>query len=292
MIKVLSYGGGLDSFAMLLDAIERGEKPDACVFIDVGDGTATREGEDPAEWPGTYRHMREIVIPLCEREGIAFEWLDSERYPVRDARSLYAWLEARKQIPVGGPNRICTTIAKVERFERWLTATYGEEHVEVWIGFEAGEEARADKDPNAGKGKNVQRQNRFPLIERGLCRCQCAALVKRLGYPVPRKSACTFCPYGTRTDWKTYACELPESFAKIVALEEVKPRTKKNNVNLSIMGFSSKKLPDGTKSYKDTPLPLYVEGKGRASKPVMCKVCGSVRATKATGCDYLEGNAA
>ncbi len=88
MIKVLSYGGGLDSFAMLLDAIERGEKPDACVFIDVGDGTATREGEDPAEWPGTYRHMREIVIPLCEREGIAFEWLDSERYPVRDARSL------------------------------------------------------------------------------------------------------------------------------------------------------------------------------------------------------------
>jgi len=30
--KVLSYGGGLDSFAMLLSAIERGELPDYAVF--------------------------------------------------------------------------------------------------------------------------------------------------------------------------------------------------------------------------------------------------------------------
>ena len=287
MVRVLSYGGGVDSFAMLLDAIGRGDRPDLCVFEDVGDGTREADGEDPGEWPGTYRHMREIVIPLCEAHGIGFVWLDSTRYPVRDARSLFAWLEARKQIPVSGPKRICTIIAKVERFERWLDDTFGGAPVEVWIGFEAGEESRAAKDPNAGKARPT-RVNRFPLMERGLCRCRCVALIWRHGYAVPRKSACVFCPYGTRADWKTFARDLPDSFAKTVALEAHKPRTKKNNVKLSIMGFSSKRLADGSKSYRDTPLPLYVAASVRARKPVRCDVCGEERATKATGCDYLE----
>ena len=35
--QVLSYGGGLDSFCMLVDAIKRGDAPDAIVFADVGD---------------------------------------------------------------------------------------------------------------------------------------------------------------------------------------------------------------------------------------------------------------
>lgn len=287
MKKVLSYGGGLDSFAMLLGAIERAELPDVVVFMDVGDGAPERDGEDPAEWPGTYRHIREVVMPLCARHGVEFVWLDSESYPIRDARSLFAWFEARKQIPVSGPTRICTTIAKVERFESWLRARYGAAKVEVWIGFEAGEEKRIEKDPNAGK--SAQRVNRFPLAEAGLCRCRCLAMVRRLGYPVPRKSACVFCPYGTRADWRTYARELPESFARTVALEESKPPTKKNNVKLSIMGFSTRVRANGERVRKATPLPLYVAAEPKPRKPTPCYVCGaSERATKATGCDYLE----
>lgn len=41
--QVLSYGGGADSFAVLLDAIERGEPPVAVAFVDVADGTAERD---------------------------------------------------------------------------------------------------------------------------------------------------------------------------------------------------------------------------------------------------------
>src|SRR5205085_2724295 len=141
----------------------------------------------------------------------------------RDARSLFAWLEARQQIPVTGPNRVCTRVAKVERFERWLDRTYPGELVEVWIGFESGEEARADKDPNAGKPRKASpttatRRNRFPLIEAGLCRCRCEELVRASGHPVPRKSACTFCPYASKGDWQQLALELPRVFAKVAAL--------------------------------------------------------------------------
>lgn len=210
--RVLSYGGGLDSFAMLLDAIDRHDKPDVCVFADVTDP----EGEDPGEWPSTYRHIREVAIPLCAAHGVGFICLDTKAYPVRGARSLFAWMKDRRQIPVAGPNRICTIVAKVERFEAWMDDTYPGRDVEVWVGFEAGEEGRAAYDPNAGrkrstKPEQARRHNRFPLMERGFCRCRCEDLARRSGHPIPRKSACIYCPYGSRGDWQTFAREATTS---------------------------------------------------------------------------------
>ena len=293
-MRVLSYGAGLDSFAMLVEAIRRGDRPDVVTFIDVTDP----EQLDPGEWPGTYRHLADVVRPLCEREGIELVVVDSVRYPVRDARSLFAWFEARKQIPVAGPNRICTTVAKVERFEAWLTDRFPAQEVEVWIGFEAGEEKRAEKDPNSGTGRkhkvgDAVRRNRFPLIEWGLCRCRCEALVRASGYPVPRKSACMFCPYGTKGDWQALARERPEVFARVAGLEANKPLTAKNNVKLSIMGFRTIRNDDGSiRERKAPPLPEFIKGTYKR-RVVPCAVCGAaVKATKAMGCGYLDEAAA
>lgn len=216
--KVLSLGGGLDSWAMLLDAAARGELPDIVAFVDVGDPD-DRDGQ-PGEWDGTYRHVEEVVRPWCASRGIEFVEISARTgYMVRDARSLFQWLWDRGQIPVAGPNRICTRIAKVERFEAWLDQRFPGQEVEVWIGFDAAEQDRVDKDPNVGKprgpvhlGKlpvwwrwtralayamtHARRVNRFPLIERGLCRCRCEALARESGHPVPRKSACMMCLAG------------------------------------------------------------------------------------------------
>ncbi len=295
--RVLSLGGGLDSWVMLLESVARGEKPDIVTFIDVG------HPDDPGEWPSTYRHVEEVVRPFCELNAIEFVRIDGSNYPVRDARSLFAWLEARQQIPVAGPNRICTRIAKVERFEKWMDDRFPGQEVEVWIGFEAGEESRAEKDPNAGAPRKAthlarlakwwrwtgalafalttaRRVNRFPLMDWGLCRCRCEAIARASGYPVPRKSACVFCPYGAKGDWQRFAVDLPEDFDRVVELEASKPLTLKNGRKLSIMAYDSK-------TQTGTPLRQYVaKPYTRSSKP--CKVCGAAaRATKATGCDYL-----
>ena len=278
--RVSSYGGGLASFAMLLGAIEGSIEVDVCVFIDTG------APGDPGEWPSTYRHLDEVVRPLCEAHGIEYAVINHENYPVRDARSLFAWHEARGSMPMAGPGRICTTIAKVERFEKWLDARYPDQDVEVWIGFEAGEEDRAAKDPNAGKARRpragaARRHNRFPLIEWNLCRCRCEDFARRSGHPVPRKSACVFCPYGSRGDWQRFAVELPEQFARTVQLEANRPLTK-NGKRLSIMDY---------RNGKPTMLPDYVR-KPYTKKRNPCGVCGAPdRASKATGCDYLEGAA-
>lgn len=278
MKRVLSYGGGTDSFAMLLRGLQLGLRPDVVAFVDVGDPRR----EDPAEWPATYRHIEEHLRPLLHRERIPFEVIDSDRYPVRDARSLFAWLHARHQIPVAGPKRICTVIAKVERFEDWCADTFPGEQLETWIGFEAGEEDRAAKDPNAGK-PSEWRFNRFPLIEWGLCRCRSEQLIRAAGYPVPPKSACVFCPYGTRGDWKRLAETEPATFAEVVNLEERKPPTKKSGAKLSIMNFRSKKRPDGSKIFKPDPLPHFVSKPYRPKRKT-CEVCGGPRALKVAGC--------
>lgn len=298
MTRVLSYGGGLDSFAALLDAVARDDRPDVVCFCDVADGSPDHDPVDPGEWRGTYRHLRAVVMPLCEREGIEFVWLTTAAYPVRDARSLFAWLWARRQIPVAGPARICTRVAKVERFERWLSDRWPGEEVEVWVCFEAGEEARAAKDPNAGTRRaprpgEARRRNRFPLIERRLCRCRCEALVRAAELPVPRKSACVFCPYGTRGDWQALAAQSPAEFALAVELEAHKPLTG-NGKKLSIMGYRTLKDRNGnpTGEYRAPPLPLFIQG-GYRPKVKPCAVCGAPdRATKAAGCDWLPAEEA
>lgn len=293
-VKVLSYGGGLDSFAMLLHALDRGERPDLCIFVDVSDGDAVRDGEDPGEWPGTIRHLREVVLPLCEREGIEFVWLDTRAYPVRDARSLFAWLWKRGQIPVGGPTRICTTIAKVERFERWMSDRFPHTDVEVWIGFEAGEEDRVKKDPNAGTRRRrrklggARRHNRFPLVEARLCRCRCEELVRRHGLPMPPKSACVYCPYGSLADWQRLARELPDAFDATAQLEERKPPTSAGT-KLSIMGFRTLKDAEGKViGHRAPPLREYIKGTPRPRRK-RCEVCGrETKASKVIGCGYDE----
>lgn len=192
--RVLSYGGGLDSFGMLVDAVARGDKPDLVVFADVTDP----ERKDPGEWDETYSHIERVARPYCEANGIEFVWLDTVTSPVRGHRSLYAYLKSLRAM-VGRMSRMCTVAAKVERVAAYVESRFPEGPIEVWVGFEAGEQDRAEKDPHsvgakARRGKRARkvqrRTSRFPLIERGLCRCRLVQLIRAAGLEVPPGSAC------------------------------------------------------------------------------------------------------
>jgi hypothetical protein len=43
--------------------------------------------------------------------------------------------------------------------------------------------------------------NRYPLIDKGMSRQDCLRWLDRHGYPEPKKSACTFCPYNSNARW-------------------------------------------------------------------------------------------
>jgi hypothetical protein len=267
LIKLLSYGGGLDSFAMLLDAIQRGELPNYAVFADTGSPSG-RDGE----WPGTYEHMKQYAIPLCHKHGIEFVWITKDMYPVRGYESLLAFFEANRMM-LTRMSRVCTAAAKVERIQKWMDDTIpASESIEVWIGFEAGEENRAANDPHNSKtcGAVPRRTNRFPLIERQLCRCRCEVMTRQAGYPVPRKSACIVCPFNSKGDWKTAASEQPVTFARAISLEENSKITEKRGIKLRFSGEPEKPLEDWTvETYTPRLIPCLVCGrKRRASKKV------------------------
>lgn len=277
--KILSYGGGLDSFAMLIDAVQRGELPDLVIFADVADP----ERLDPGEWPETYSHMERVAIPYCERHGIPWKWLGTDESPIRGERSLYRYLHDMEAM-VGRMSRMCTCAAKVERITRYIMAAFPGDLLEVWIGFEAGEEKRAAKDPhsaaNAPAGVAAVRVSRFPLIERRLCRCRCLQLVRNAGLEVPPGSACVFCPFSTRGDFQRLERQIPGDFVKVEALERHAKLTKKGHTIRFAGGIDDPELGE------------WIDGAYRPRK-LKCTVCGSPnRVRKMVGCSEDEIEAA
>jgi hypothetical protein len=306
LIRILSYGGGLDSWTMLLLAIEgRLERPDLVIFADVADGSPERENQDPGEWPSTYRHIREVVMPLCEREGIEFKWLTSDEIPVRASknhpdgfRSIYSYFRDQRMF-FGARSKLCTIAAKVDRIGQYVEARYPEGELEVWIGFGADEDSRLKDNRYAQQGR---RSERYPLREVGFCRCREEAYCRASGLPVPRKSACVFCPHSSRGDFQTLARELPEQFRKVEELEEGCKLTGEKK-RLSVMkkeGLTEAEVVAKYPELAGKRIRYSGTGPGKpglrewASKPFKgrresetCPVCGNLKATKRTGCDYL-----
>jgi hypothetical protein len=279
LIKILSHGGGLDSFAMLVDAIGRGDLPDYAVFADTG-----HPGGRDGEWPGTYEHLKQYTIPLCQANGIEFVWITPEMYSIRGSSSLIEHIEKNRMM-LGVVNRMCTIWAKVERIQEWMFDTFPPpQPIEVWIGFEANEEQRAAYDPNNGKtcggGKGGKRNmerivNRYPLIERKLCRCRCELLVRERGYPVPRKSACIYCPFNTKDDWRLVQDTHPVVFARAVSLEQ------------NFKGTGAGKFIKFSGA-DDVPLEEFVM-KPYKPRVIPCIVCGRPqRSRKLVGNDWVQ----
>jgi len=61
----------------------------------------------------------------------------------------------------------------------------------------------------------------YPLLDLGLRRADCKAIIAAAGLPVPQKSACYFCPFHDKAGWANLAREEPELFQKSCDLEQL-----------------------------------------------------------------------
>jgi hypothetical protein len=61
--------------------------------------------------------------------------------------------------------------------------------------------------------------NLFPLIDAGLSRDDCTKVIEEAGLPVPKKSACVFCPYHHDRYWHDLKTNYPEEFSRAVAFD-------------------------------------------------------------------------
>lgn len=183
-MKVLCYGAGTNTSAMLVGLKNKGIKPDLIIFSDTG-----------AERPHTYAHIEFMQ-----------KWLASVGFPEitvvkkvdknGDVYTLEQDLIDHKCLPsVAYGFKTCSQKYKTQPVDKFLNnhpdaiaAWKRGERITKFIGFDADESHRA-KDYDDSKYK-VE----YPLIEWGWGRNECIDEIRKENLPLPSKSSCFFCP--------------------------------------------------------------------------------------------------
>lgn len=216
-LSVISYGGGVQSTAMMVLAAQGELDVDAVLFANVG---------DDSERQATLHYVRDVAVPFAQQHGIALHELHRVR---RDGstETLYGRLTKPGQrsidIPVrvgedGAPgNRRCTADFKLKVVARWLRehGATADNPATVHVGISLDEIHRAN-NRRAEPNHHVE----YPLLDRKLRRTDCIRLIRNAGLPVPPKSACWFCPMRKSSEWQTMRIEDPAGFEQACQLEE------------------------------------------------------------------------
>jgi len=201
---VVSYGGGINSTAVLVGFAERGIVPDAIVFADTG-----------GEKPETYATVA-VVSAWCVQQGMPE--ITIVRRPATD-RAPYTTLEQECVETRNLPSRTygfsrCALKWKVDPFMSWARnfVPKGDTLYKV-VGFHIDEDRRVKPDPRDWVS------NVYPLIEWGWDQRACRDAITRSGLPQPVKSACFFCPSSSRREVANMARNTPDLFSRAVAIE-------------------------------------------------------------------------
>lgn len=215
MLKVFSFGGGVQSTAALVLAAQ--DKLDYCTFL------FCNVGED-SENPATLAYVQDVARPFAQRHRLAFIELQKKR---RDGSldTVYQRLTRPGSTSIGIPvrlangapgNRTCTVDFKILVVARWLKQQgASKEHpATVGLGISLDEWQRMRTDSGIEHERLA-----YPLIDLRLDRAACMEIIRQAGLPIPPKSSCWFCPFHTLAAWQEMRHSQPELFAKAVALE-------------------------------------------------------------------------
>jgi PP-loop superfamily ATP-utilizing enzyme len=217
-LRVVSYGGGVQSNALLVLAAQDRIDYRTFLFANVG---------DDSEHPATLRYVRDVAMPYAAAHGIALHELRKvtcngsiETVHGRLIRPGSRSLPIPVRMPhTGAPGtRSCTLDFKIRVLGRWLLqhGASRDDRATVAVGFSTDELHRCNR-----KKAQPWETPAYPLIDLGLSRQDCANVIARVGLRIPPKSACYFCPFHRPAHWAEMRRDEPELFARSVALERL-----------------------------------------------------------------------
>lgn len=191
MRRYLSFGGGIDSTALMLlltDGLEKFET----LFVDHG-----------TDMPETYEYVK---------------YLQDEGYPitvikpnVQGFSDLYEFCWHKRILP-SIMGRWCS-----DKFKVRPQTKYRKRPCIIYLGYDASEKRRALK---VEKLKRKGETYRFPLIEKGITRRLSCEIIRKHKLRIPLKSGCYFCPLQKKRKWKQLLVNHPDLFRKAMLLEE------------------------------------------------------------------------
>lgn len=251
-LRAISYGGGVQSTALLVLAAQRVIDFPLFVMANVGD-----DSEDPA----TLAYVREVAAPFAAQHNIELVIRNRTR---RDGTTETLWGRLMKDgsrslpIPVrmsnGAPGtRPCTVDFKIAvtakelksrgahggracpdhtiaapcpqhrkssgvcRFhpDQRCARCFTAKPATLGIGISVDEIQRANN-----RRQEPHEQIVYPLLDLRLRRTDCARLIAEAGLPVPPKSSCWFCPMHRPSAWQDQARDHPDLFEAACQLED------------------------------------------------------------------------
>lgn len=222
-LVVVSYGGGVNSVALLVALRQAGVVPRAITMADPG-----------SERRRTIWYRDTVLPPVLERWGFPpitvvdrvtegqhrkrawrLETLEQECLRTKTLPSVaYGWKK-------------CSAKYKAEPqwwwLERqpWARAEWDADRRLVrCIGYDADEEQRV-RPQMMNSSERARFVPWYPLVDAGITREGCERLIADAGLPSPGKSACTYCPNNTLDEWKQLRRDEPEAFARAVAMSRL-----------------------------------------------------------------------
>lgn len=256
-LRTISYGGGVQSTALLVLAAQGklddiiGGPVDAALFANVG---------DDSEHPDTLRYIRDVAAPYAATHGLVLHELYAKTADGQPRTLMnLLWSENTPSIPVrlepvGMPaNRSCTNHFKVQVIGKYLKesgATKANKAI-VAIGISTDEIHRAD----GGKSRPPYQESVYPLLDLGLSRSDCQRIIQDAGLPLPRKSACFFCPYTRTQQWAEMRRDEPELFERACDVEdEINRKRREQGKNAAYLSRLAAPLRTITEAQDELPL--------------------------------------
>lgn len=211
---VVSYGGGVNSTALLAGLYERQEPVDLILFADTG-----------GEFEQTYQTVEQVsakceellglpitVISNADREGFRHTSLEDECINNKTLPSLAFGFKG------------CSAKWKRQPMDRYVKSwppaaaalEKGFKTVRL-IGIDAGEAHRSAALEDADDPRFIYRR---PLIDWGWAREECVEACERVFGFTPGKSACWFCPANRKHEVIALAQRRPDLFERAVAMEK------------------------------------------------------------------------
>ncbi len=216
LTTIWSCGGGIQSIAIAV-LIVNGElpRPDHAIMTDCGYDASY-----------TIKYANEILRPELEEIGLPFTIIKSRDYTdVRlfmndndnDDRLLIP-AHTRKNGKVIKFASYCNSVYKTRPAIMWIREQ-GIKRCENWVGISTDEARRAR---SSGR-KWIS--YKYPLIDLGLNRDDCAWLIGAHGWPRPERSSCVMCPQQSKDGWERMRRCYPADYERAREIEaEIRSR--------------------------------------------------------------------
>ena len=214
-MKTLSYGGGVQSTALLVLAAQGKIDYTVALFANVG---------DDSENPATLAYVEQHAKPYAVANGIVLHelrrtWRDGHQTTLyQSVTSDHATIRIPVYMASGAPGRrACTDEWKRQVIARWhkQNGATPDDPAVCGLGISWDEMQRMREDSNI-----AWQTLEYPLINLRLTRQDCRNIIAAAGLPVPPKSSCWFCPFHRRSEWQDMKRTQPELFERAVALEQ------------------------------------------------------------------------